>query len=244
MFTPLPTHAVTLTVASPDPPPGPPPDPPSGREQDAAARLAQLADALADVVPVHVTAASDLTGAPDAPVAGTGGAAAVVTPRTPAEVAYVVRAAREHGVPVAVPAGRHGAPVFDGALLVATAGLDHLTILPVLARAHVGPGVRWDELVAAAASFGLAPVAARPPVEVAGELVGTGERAAAGAAGPGADGVRALDVVTADGVLRRATRTDDAVLFEALHAPGDEAAGGRTPGVVVAMELDLEATVP
>jgi FAD/FMN-containing dehydrogenase len=50
------------------------------------------------------------------------------------------------------------------------------------------------------------------------------------------DHVRALEVVTADGVLRRATATEETELFWALRG------GGKgTLGVVVAIEIDLHA---
>lgn len=236
MFTPLPTDAVALTATTPSPTPSTPGGPQGS--------LVALADALRATVAVHLTLTDadgpDVDG-PDADGPevdgpdGIRGTVLTVTPRTSDEVVYVLRAAREHGVPVAVPvAGRAAGTPPDGAVRVSTAALDHLTILPVLARAHVGPGVRWTALVETAASFGLAPVPVHAPVTVAGDLVGTGADDRVG--GP-PDGVRAVDVVTPDGVLRRASPADSPDLFRALHVRGGSRAG--TPGVVVALELDL-----
>ncbi|MBD7917839.1 FAD-binding protein [Cellulomonas sp. Sa3CUA2] len=218
MFTPLPTDAVAALPGGPDPVP-------SGTVTHPApvpARLAALADALVDLVTVRLTSAADGT-------TGARHAAVAVTPRTPDEVVQVVLLAREHGVPVAVPGDGHGDEASrDGAVLVSPVALLHLEVLPVLRRAHAGPGVRWGTLVAAAARYGLVPVAAAARVTVVGQLVGAD-----------VEGVRAVDVVTADGVLRRTSPTDDADLFRAVHDGGPLRPGRRAAGVVVGVELDL-----
>ncbi|GIG41315.1 FAD-binding protein [Cellulomonas phragmiteti] len=232
MYLPLPTEAVRLPLvarpglrAAAGGVTGPP----------VPSHLVALAEALGRVVDVHLLTGADadpdLAGAADA-VTG-GGGALVTTPRTPDQAAHVVRVAREHDAAVAVPGdGAGAAGSLDGAVLVSTAALDHLTVLPVLARAHVGVGARWDDLVAAAACFGLVPVAAGPPVRVVGEVAGRALDAA-GRAEPWPGGVRAVDVVTGDGTLRRLTRADGPERIPAARG----ATGAR--GVVVALELDL-----
>ena len=159
----------------------------------------------------------------------------VAVPRTAEEVAHVVRVAGEHGVPVAVQATGHGASApLDGALLISTSALDGLTVLPALGTAHVGAGVRWSALVASAAPYGLAPVTGSAPgVGVVGYLTGGGHGPLARSFGISSDRVRAFDVVTGDGVLRRATATSEPDLFWGLR-------GGRGAlGVVTSVELDL-----
>lgn len=235
MFTPLPTDAVPLIV----PPAGPGPADRASVPAPAPALpppLAALADALAGAVPVQ---APDAPGTPDAPgpsaasVPATG-SVLVATPRTPDEVALVIRGAREHGVRVAVRGrARSSGAALDGAVLVSTAALDHLTVLPVAARAHVGAGVTWDALVAAAARFGLAPVDGRtlsagapPDVAVPDDDVPAVDVVTG-------DDMVAVDVVTGDGVLRRATATEERELFAAVRR------GRGAPGVVVAVEVRL-----
>jgi len=210
-------------------------DAPSGTVP-APARGDALAAALTGIVPVHPPGSAEhaaLAGTVN--LAVTQRPALVAAPRTPDEVAHVVRLAGEHGVPVAVQATGHGASApLDGAVLVSTAALDHLTVLPVLGGAHVGAGVRWGEVVAAAAPYGLAPVCgSAPSVGVVGYLTAGGHGPLARTLGVSSDRVRAFDVVTGDGVLRRATPTEEPDLFWGLR-------GGRGAlGVVVAVELDL-----
>ncbi|MCC2333750.1 FAD-binding oxidoreductase [Cellulomonas wangsupingiae] len=199
-------------------------------------RVDGLADALDGLVPVHrpgtpehaALSAAVNPARPRRP-------ALVAAPRTPQEVAHVVRLAGEHGVRVGVQGTGHGrsAPL-DDAVLVSTVELDHLTVLPALGRAHVGAGVRWAQVVADAARYGLAPVCgSAPSVGVVGYLTGGGHGPLARTLGVSSDRVLALDVVTGDGVLRRATPVEEPDLFWGLR-------GGRGAlGVVVAVELEL-----
>ena len=199
-------------------------------------RVDTLADALDGHVPVHRPgtpqhAALSATVNPARPRRP----ALVAAPRTPAEAALVVRLAGEHGVHVGVHGTGHGgsAPL-DDAVLLSTAALDHVTVLPALGHAHVGAGVRWAQVVADAARYGLAPVCgSAPSVGVVGYLTGGGHGPLARTLGVSSDRVLALDVVTGDGVLRRATPVDEPDLFWGLR-------GGRGAlGVVVAVELEL-----
>jgi len=199
-------------------------------------RVDALADALDGLVTVHrsgtpehaaLSAAVNLA-QPRRP-------ALVAAPRTPQDVAHVVRLAGEHGVRVGVQGTGHGvsAPL-DGAVLVSMVELDHVTVLPALGRAHVGAGVRWAQVVADAARYGLAPVCGSAlSVGVVGYLTGGGHGPLARTLGVSSDRVLALDVVTGDGVLRRATPVEEPDLFWGLR-------GGRGAlGVVVAVELEL-----
>lgn len=195
-----------------------------------------LADALAGRVRVHRPGEPEHA-ALSAPVnrALRPQPALVAAPRTPGEVADAVRLARRHGVPVAVQGTGHGASSpLPGALLVSTVELDHLAVLPALGRAHVGAGVRWDAVLAAAAPYGLVPVCgSAPSVGVVGYLTGGGHGPLARTLGVSSDRVRAFDVVTGDGELRYTSPTVEPDLFWGLR-------GGRGAlGVVVAVEIDL-----
>ena len=74
--------------------------------------------------------------------------AAVVQARTAADVVQAVRFAGAHGLTAGVQATGHGAvPSLAGHLLVATRGLDEITVHPQQRWARIGAGVKWSELV-------------------------------------------------------------------------------------------------
>ena len=150
------------------------------------------------------------------------------------DVATAVRWAREHRVPVAVRATGHGAAdELDGALLVHTGRLDELSVSPE-GRARAGAGVRWSRVLEEAGPMGFAPLAGSAPgVGVVGFLTGGGLGPFARTFGVSSDRVRAFEVVTGDGVLRRVSADADPEVFWALRG------GKGAPGVVTAAEFDL-----
>lgn len=156
------------------------------------------------------------------------------------DVVAAVRHAVDHDLPVAVQATGHGPTVAaDGAVLVTTGRMTAIDVDPVAATARFEAGVRSGALVAAAAEHGLAPLnGSAPDVGAVSYHLGGGVGLMSRRYGYAVDHVRALEVVTADGRLRRVTATsddpDDADLFWALRGAGK----GRF-GVVVAVEIDL-----
>jgi hypothetical protein len=94
--------------------------------------------------------------------------------------------------------------------------------------------VLWQQVIDAAAPHGLAPVCgAAPNIGAVGYLTGGGIGPLARTFGAGSDYVRALEVVTGDGELRRATPAEHADLFWGLRG------GKATLGIVTAVEIDL-----
>ncbi|WP_225754975.1 FAD-binding oxidoreductase [Actinotalea sp. Marseille-Q4924] len=161
--------------------------------------------------------------------------AVVVAPTTGQEVALVVRTAAAYGLSVGVQCTGHGA---DGAarpdVLVSTRRLDELAVDPAAATARVGAGLTWAPVVQAAAAHGLLPVTGSSTgVGVVGFLTGGGVGPFARTDGLAADRVRALEVVTGDGELRRVTPTQHPDLFRVLRG------GKGAAGIVTAVELDL-----
>lgn len=159
---------------------------------------------------------------------------AVVEVANADDVAATLRFAAQYGVRVAVRATGHGA-VSDlaDAILVHTRRLDECTV-HAEGWARVGAGVRWARVLEEAAPFGLAPLAgSAPDVGVAGYLTGGGLGPVARTYGVASDRIRAIDVVTGDGRIRRATATEEPDLFWALRG------GKGTAGVVTAVETDL-----
>lgn len=160
--------------------------------------------------------------------------AAVVAASSAADVAAAVRLARERGVRVAVQATGHGARVPADGMLVTTRRMGGVRVDPVARTAWVEAGVRWSAVIEQAATHGLAPLAGSSPgVGAVGYTLGGGVGLLGRTFGYAADHVRALDVVTADGDLRRVTATSEPELFWALRG------GGELLGVVTGMEVAL-----
>jgi FAD/FMN-containing dehydrogenase len=159
---------------------------------------------------------------------------AVVAVADATDVVAVLRWAGEHGVQVAVRSTGHGAAdELDDTLLIQTGRLDELTVHPE-GWARAGAGVRWSRVLEEAGRSGLAPLAgSAPDVGVAGFLTGGGLSPLARTYGVSADRVRAFEVVTGDGSLRRATADEEPDLFWALKG------GKGALGVVTAVEFDL-----
>ncbi len=160
--------------------------------------------------------------------------AAVVDARTAEDVAETVRFAGASGLTAGVQATGHGAiPGIAGHVLVATKGLDEVTVHPE-GWARAGAGVKWLPVIEAAAPYGLAPLnGSSSDVGIVGYTTGGGVGPMTRTYGLAADRVRAFDVVTGDGELRRATPTEHPDLFFALRG------GKGTAGIVTAIEFDL-----
>jgi FAD/FMN-containing dehydrogenase len=161
--------------------------------------------------------------------------AAVVVPACAEDVAETVRVARAAGLTVGVQATGHGAvSSLAGSLLVSTRDLDEVTVHAEERWARVGAGVKWARVIDAASPHGLAPLnGSSSDVGVVGYITGGGVGPMARTFGIAADTVRAIEVVTGDGELRRVTPTEHPDLFWALR--GGKGAGG----IVTAVEIDL-----
>ncbi|GAA3573497.1 FAD-binding oxidoreductase [Microlunatus spumicola] len=159
----------------------------------------------------------------------------VVRPRDAADVAALVRLANEHGFGVGVRLTGHGlSPALDDQVMVHTGDLAELHVDAEGRWARIGAGVVWQRVLDEAAAHGLGAIAgSAPSVGVVGYTTGGGLSPVGRTYGLAVDHVRSFDVVTGDGVLRRASATEDPELFWALK-------GGRgTAGIVTALELDL-----
>ena len=153
---------------------------------------------------------------------------------TAQDVVEAVRFAARHGLRVTPQATGHG-PMADltTELLVTTKGLDEVVVHPE-GWARVGAGVKWLQVVEAAAPYGLAPLSGSiTDVGIVGYTTGGGLGPMARTYGLAIDKVRAIEVVTGDGVLRRATPTEHPELFFGLRG------GKGMLGIVTAIEFDL-----
>jgi len=164
--------------------------------------------------------------------------AAVAVPHTVAEVADVVRAAAAGGLRIAPQSSGHAAAPLEGRLAeTVLLRLTELTGVHVDAErriARVEGGTLWQDVIAAAAPYGLTALhGSSPDVAVAGYVLGGGLSFYGRAHGLATNSVDAIELITADGALVRTSAEENAELFWALRG------GGGNFGVVVAIELRL-----
>ncbi|MBM0275051.1 FAD-binding oxidoreductase [Micromonospora tarensis] len=160
--------------------------------------------------------------------------ALVVGAANAGDVQVAVRFAAERGLPVAVLATGHSALPSAGALLITTRRMDGVIIDAEARTARIEAGVRWQQVVDAAATHGLAPLnGAAPTVGAVSYTLGGGLSPIGRTFGFAADHVHLIELVTADGELRRVTATDEPELFWALRG------GKGNFGVVTALEFAL-----
>jgi FAD/FMN-containing dehydrogenase len=151
------------------------------------------------------------------------------------DVAAAVKWAAERGLPVSVQSTGHGADsAIDGGLLINTRRLQDLKIDPVERTARVGAGVKWRTVLEASVPHGLVGLhGSSTDVGVVGYTVGGGLPVLGRAHGFAADHVRSMDIVTADGALRRIDADAEAELFSLMRG------GKGNFGIVTALEFSL-----
>lgn len=161
--------------------------------------------------------------------------AAVLVAADADDVAAAVRVASKAGLKVAVKSTGHGAVAAGpDTILICTRALDTVAVDHHGRTASAGAGVLWQQVLDAAAPFGLgAPCGSATTVGVVGYTVGGGLSPIGRTFGFAADHVRSIEVVTADGVVRRADEEQNADLFWALRG------GGAAFGIVTEIVLDL-----
>ncbi|MGC5246910.1 FAD-binding oxidoreductase [Gordonia sp. DT219] len=160
---------------------------------------------------------------------------AVVDVLDAADVGAVMGFASANDMTVSVWATGHGATGVDGrSILVRTTALDVCEIDPAAHTARIGAGVRWQQVLDAAAPLGLAPLCGSAPhVGVAGFLSGGGIGPLVRTVGASSDHVRSITVVTGGGVLKHTTPESNPELFWGLRG------GKATLGIIVEVVVDL-----
>ncbi|MDT7571263.1 MAG: hypothetical protein QOE05_1437 [Actinomycetota bacterium] len=151
------------------------------------------------------------------------------------DVAAAVRYARATGRAVAVQSTGHG--TFDNAVdavVVTTSRLRTLVVNPGARTARIGAGLKWKDVVAKTSCYGLAPLTgSTSDVGAVGYTLGGGLGSLGRKYGFMADHVRSLEIVTADGVVRRIGPHDEPELFWGIRG-----AKGSF-GIVTEIEIDL-----
>jgi hypothetical protein len=151
------------------------------------------------------------------------------------DVAAGVKWAADRRLPVSVQSTGHGAEsAVDGGLLINTRRLQELQVNPLERTARVGAGVKWRSVLEASVPHGLIGLhGSSTDVGVVGYTVGGGLPVLGRAHGFAADHVRSMEVVTADGALRRIDADAEAELFALMRG------GKGNFGIVTALEFNL-----
>jgi FAD/FMN-containing dehydrogenase len=146
------------------------------------------------------------------------------------DAAAVVRAAREHGMPLSVRGGGHdwaGRALCHEGMVLDLSGMRHVSVNPAARMAVAGGGATAGDVAAAAAPFGLAPVTGIVnAVGMAGLALAGGYGPLNGKHGLVLDSLAGARVVLGDGRVVTASETDDADLYWAIRG------GGGTFGAV------------
>ncbi|MBK5220399.1 MAG: FAD-binding oxidoreductase [Thermoleophilia bacterium] len=163
--------------------------------------------------------------------------AGIAVPQSTDDVIDVVRAAAADGKRVAAQrTGHSAAPLGSLAdtVLIRTGGLGGVEIDVEKGSARVGAGTLWGDFVPGASEQGLAALhGSTPTVCIAGYSLGGGVSFYGRKHGLACNRVSAIELVTADGELRRVDADNDPGLFWALRG------GGGSFGVVTALEFGL-----
>jgi FAD/FMN-containing dehydrogenase len=161
--------------------------------------------------------------------------ALILIPQNADDVVTGVRFAKEAGLGIAVQSTGHGMlyPANDNLLMI-TSRMNSVELNADARTIRAEAGVVWEQIINAGKPQGLAPLlGSAPHVGVVGYTLGRGIGWLSRKYGFAADSVRSIDIVTADGVLRHASTTENSDLFWALLG------GGGNFGVVTAMEFEL-----
>ena len=150
--------------------------------------------------------------------------AVIARPSTAAEVATAVRFARDHDLEITIRSGGHSAAAFggaDGGLLVDLSAMRGVTADPTTRTARANGGALLGELDIAAQAHGLVcPTGVVGHTGVAGLTLGGGVGRLQRHFGLTIDNLTAVELVTADGRLVRATETKEPELFWGLRGAG------------------------
>lgn len=156
---------------------------------------------------------------------------------TSADVQHAVRFAAANGLLVSVRGGGHSAPGYatnDGGMVIDLTPMKTISVDPTRQRARAEGGVLWRDFDAATQAHGLATTGGTVSnTGIAGLTLGGGLGWLMGLHGATVDNLLAVEVVAADGQLRRASATEHPDLFWALRG------GGGNFGVVTALEYRL-----
>ena len=159
-----------------------------------------------------------------------------------ADVANAVRIARAYRPPLSIRGGGHqvaGSAVCDDGLVIDLSSMRGVEVDDGRRIARAQGGATWGDMDRATQRSGLAaPGGEVSTTGVAGFTLGGGMALTMRAFGLACDNLRSLEIVTADGEVRTASRDEHADLFWAARG------GGRGIGVVTSFEFELHPLGP
>ena len=163
--------------------------------------------------------------------------ALLVRPTSVADVQAAVRFGREHDLEIAVRGGGHSAvghSTTEGGLVIDMGAMHEVSVDPARRLARTGGGALLGQLDTAAQAHGLVcPVGVVGHTGVAGLTLGGGIGRLQRHFGLTIDSLRAVELVTADGRLVRATADEEPELFWGLRG------AGANFGIATSLELEL-----
>jgi FAD/FMN-containing dehydrogenase len=166
----------------------------------------------------------------------------VVQPTSAHDVAAAVGFARDHGLLLSVKGGGHniaGTAIAERGLTLDLSRMRHLTVDPGAKLARVGPGCLLKDIDQATQQHGLAtPLGFVSEVGVAGLVLGGGLGYLTRRFGWTVDNLEEVEIVTADGRVRRASREENADLFWGIRG------AGANLGVVTSFTFRLHQVGP
>jgi FAD/FMN-containing dehydrogenase len=159
-----------------------------------------------------------------------------------ADVVEAVRVARTHRPVVSVRGGGHqvaGSAVIDDGLVIDLSQMTGVHVDPARRTVRAQAGATWADVDRATQLFGLVtPGGEVSQTGIAGLTLGGGMGRLMRAHGLSCDNLRSIEIVTADGLVRTASREEHTDLFWAARG------GGRGLGVVTSFEFDLHPLGP
>jgi FAD/FMN-containing dehydrogenase len=166
----------------------------------------------------------------------------VVQPSSTRDVVAAVRFAHEHGLLFSVKGGGHniaGTSIAERGLMLDMSRLRDITVDPAARLARVGAGCLLKEVDQATQQYGLATVLGFiSEVGVAGLTLGGGLGYLTRRFGWTVDNLLEVEIVTADGQVRHANRSENADLFWAIRG------AGANLGVVTSFTFRLHEVGP
>jgi FAD/FMN-containing dehydrogenase len=168
--------------------------------------------------------------------------AVVVRPATTRDVVRTVSFVRDNELQLSIKGGGHniaGLALSDGGMTLDMSGMNDVVVDVAARRARVGPGCTLGDVDRATQEHGLATTLGFVSLTgVAGLTLGGGFGYLSRRFGWTVDDLEEVEIVTADGTVRRCSRTVNADLFWALRG------GGGNFGVVTEFVYRLHAVGP